>query len=69
MRWKRVNLKQGQGPGKIWGHTCNSMGDGRLLYIFGGYGHDGRVTNKVFVFNTGKFKKFSPKFVVEITFE
>ena len=55
MQWKMVKLKQGQGLGKIWGHTCNSMRDDRLLYVFGGYSHDGRVTNKVFVFNTGKF--------------
>ncbi|CAN1296796.1 Rab9 effector protein with kelch motifs [Linum perenne] len=40
------------GPGKRWGHTCNSVRGGRFLYIFGGYGRDNCHTNQVHVFDT-----------------
>lgn len=42
------------GPGKRWGHTCNSVKNGRALYVFGGYGKDNRQTNDVHVFDTAK---------------
>jgi hypothetical protein len=68
MRWERVQLQpehqaqhqQGvlgeneiHGPGKRWGHTCNAIREGRLLYVFGGYGKDNCQTNQVHVFDTG----------------
>lgn len=69
MRWERVHLQpphQAQhhpqgvslqngiyGPGKRWGHTCNAIKEGRLLYVFGGYGRDNCQTNQVHVFDTG----------------
>ncbi|ONI08899.1 hypothetical protein PRUPE_5G207100 [Prunus persica] len=40
------------GPGKRWGHTCNAIKEGRLLYVFGGYGKDNCQTNQVHVFDT-----------------
>ncbi|CAN1839937.1 Kelch domain-containing protein 3 [Linum perenne] len=40
------------GPGKRWGHTCNSVRGGRFLYVFGGYGRDNCHTNQVHVFDT-----------------
>ncbi|KAJ6418456.1 hypothetical protein OIU84_001759 [Salix udensis] len=62
MRWERVQqqqqLQQGvaieelNGPGKRWGHTCNSIKGGRFLYVFGGYGKDNCQTNQVHVFDT-----------------
>ncbi|KAH8487145.1 hypothetical protein H0E87_025934 [Populus deltoides] len=62
MRWERVLLQQQQqqgvqieelnGPGKRWGHTCNSIKGGRFLYVFGGYGKDNCQTNQVHVFDT-----------------
>ncbi|XP_050375995.1 uncharacterized protein LOC126793498 isoform X2 [Argentina anserina] len=65
MRWERVHLQpphQAQeavlvhngmhGPGKRWGHTCNAVKEGRLLYVFGGYGRDNCQTNQVHVFDT-----------------
>ena len=42
------------GPGKRWGHTCNSVKNGRFLYVFGGYGKDNFQTNDVHVFDSGK---------------
>ncbi|CAN6477123.1 unnamed protein product [Victoria cruziana] len=42
------------GPGKRWGHTCNSIKGGRFLYVFGGYAKDNCQTNGVFVFDTVK---------------
>ncbi|KAF3793548.1 Kelch domain-containing protein 3 [Nymphaea thermarum] len=42
------------GPGKRWGHTCNSIKGGRFLYVFGGYGKDNCQTNEVHVFDTIK---------------
>lgn len=42
------------GPGKRWGHTCNSVKNGRFLYVFGGYGKDNCQTNDVHVFDSGK---------------
>jgi hypothetical protein len=64
MRWERVLQQQQQqqqgvqieelnGPGKRWGHTCNSIKGGRFLYVFGGYGKDNCQTNQVHVFDTG----------------
>ena len=41
------------GPGKRWGHTCNSVKNGRALYVFGGYGKDNKQTNDVHIFDTG----------------
>lgn len=41
------------GPGKRWGHTCNAINGGRLVYVFGGYGKDNCQTNQVHVFDTG----------------
>ncbi|KAI4335890.1 hypothetical protein L6164_014488 [Bauhinia variegata] len=66
MRWEKVQVNplQGQGvaqqgvvelsgPGKRWGHSCNAIKGGRLLYVFGGYGKDNCQTNQVHVFDTG----------------
>ncbi|XP_030532409.1 rab9 effector protein with kelch motifs-like [Rhodamnia argentea] len=62
MRWERVLFSQAQepeqsteeagGPGKRWGHTCNTIKGGRFLYVFGGYGKDNCQTNQVHVFDT-----------------
>ncbi|KAJ8553730.1 hypothetical protein K7X08_024408 [Anisodus acutangulus] len=52
MRWEKVAGNGGGGPGKRWGHTCNAVQGGRLLYVFGGYGKDNKHTNKVHVFDT-----------------
>ncbi|KAK3029942.1 hypothetical protein RJ639_038170 [Escallonia herrerae] len=59
MRWEKIQTQArhgGQGfcggPGKRWGHTCNAIGGGKLLYVFGGYGKDNCQTNQVHVFNT-----------------
>ncbi|KAK3037975.1 hypothetical protein RJ639_030680, partial [Escallonia herrerae] len=58
MRWEKIQMQtrhggQGfySGPGKRWGHTCNAIGGGKLLYVFGGYGKDNCQTNEVHVFN------------------
>jgi len=40
------------GPGKRWGHTCNAIRGGKLLYVVGGYGKDNSQTNQVHVFDT-----------------
>ncbi|CAJ1975402.1 unnamed protein product [Sphenostylis stenocarpa] len=52
MRWEKVKGLGGDGPGKRWGHTCNTIRDGRLLYLFGGYGKNNCLTNQVHVFDT-----------------
>ncbi|XP_010539984.1 PREDICTED: acyl-CoA-binding domain-containing protein 4 isoform X2 [Tarenaya hassleriana] len=62
MRWERVRQQYPQvglgessaGPGKRWGHTCNAIKGGSLLYVFGGYGRDNCQTNLVHVFDTEK---------------
>ncbi|XP_021286156.1 kelch domain-containing protein 3 isoform X2 [Herrania umbratica] len=63
MRWEKVRLclqevggvgEACPGPGKRWGHTCNSIKGGRFLYVFGGYGKDNCQTNQVHVFDTAK---------------
>lgn len=48
------------GPGKKWGHTCNSVKNGRYIYVFGGYGKNDCQTNDVHVFDTGT-QHFSPQ--------
>ncbi|XP_074317045.1 uncharacterized protein LOC141653240 [Silene latifolia] len=50
MRWERV--KGGVGPGKRWGHTCNAVRGGTMVYVFGGYGPDNSHSNKLHVFHT-----------------
>lgn len=56
MRWEKVQLRGGGGgPGVRWGHTCNAIAGGKLLYVFGGYGKNQCQTNQVHVFNTGDF--------------
>ncbi|KAK9054443.1 hypothetical protein SSX86_025521 [Deinandra increscens subsp. villosa] len=50
MKWEK--LETHGGPGKRWGHTCNAVRGGQLLYIFGGYGEDNTQTNKVHVYDT-----------------
>lgn len=70
MKWERVQVKYraretpekipkarrggAHGPGRKWGHTCNAVKKGRLLYVFGGYGRDECQTNDVHVFDTTK---------------
>ncbi|XP_068464561.1 acyl-CoA-binding domain-containing protein 5 isoform X2 [Phaseolus vulgaris] len=65
MRWEKVEVKaigteggeggnEVYGPGKRWGHTCNAVKGGRLVYVFGGYGKDNCQTNQVHVFDTVK---------------
>ncbi|XVF54447.1 hypothetical protein PTKIN_Ptkin05aG0180800 [Pterospermum kingtungense] len=65
MRWEKLQLYQQEvggvggeaacaGPGKRWGHTCNSIKGGRFLYVFGGFGKDNCQTNQVHVFDTAK---------------
>lgn len=44
--------QQRGGPGVRWGHTCNAIRGGKLLYVFGGYGKDRCQTNQVHVFDT-----------------
>ncbi|VVA95232.1 unnamed protein product [Arabis nemorensis] len=60
MRWERVRQQNQQvglgdssssGPGKRWGHTCNAIKGGRFLYVFGGFGRDDCLTNRVHVFD------------------
>ncbi|TQD72389.1 hypothetical protein C1H46_042080 [Malus baccata] len=47
-----VAVGEVSGPGKRWGHTCNAIKEGRMLYVFGGYGRDNCQTNEVHVFDT-----------------
>ncbi|XP_057952486.1 uncharacterized protein LOC131146738 isoform X2 [Malania oleifera] len=63
MRWERLQQQMGgeapemagaSGPGKRWGHTCNAIKGGKLLYVFGGYGKDNCQTNQVHIFDTVK---------------
>ncbi|XP_013619598.1 PREDICTED: tip elongation aberrant protein 1 [Brassica oleracea var. oleracea] len=59
MRWERVQRQVGlsdssSGPGKRWGHTCNTVKGGRFVYVFGGFGKDGYFTNQVHVFDAGR---------------
>lgn len=54
MKWEKLEIQNG-GPGKRWGHTCNAVRGGQLMYIFGGYGEDNTQTNKVHVFDTSRF--------------
>ncbi|KAF5792633.1 putative galactose oxidase/kelch, beta-propeller, kelch-type beta propeller [Helianthus annuus] len=51
MRWEKLDTHNG-GPGKRWGHTCNAVRGGQLLYIFGGYSQHNTQTNKVHVYDT-----------------
>lgn len=64
MRWEKLEtqIKNGglvgptsAGPGKRWGHTCNSIRGGRFLYVFGGYGKDNCRTNQIHIFDTGGY--------------
>ncbi|XP_057517343.1 uncharacterized protein LOC130798399 isoform X1 [Amaranthus tricolor] len=52
MRWERWSQEKEGGPGKRWGHTCNAIKGGKLLYVFGGYGQNNSQTNQVHVFDT-----------------
>ncbi|KAL6972480.1 hypothetical protein U1Q18_005191 [Sarracenia purpurea var. burkii] len=63
MIWEKLQMQSGVGeggwdmglmcgPGKRWGHTCNAIRGGKLLYVFGGYGKDNCQTNQVHVFDT-----------------
>ncbi|KAH7850941.1 hypothetical protein Vadar_004872 [Vaccinium darrowii] len=55
MRWEKLQMREMGpmcGPGKRWGHTCNAIRGGKLLYVFGGYGKDNSQTNQVHVFDT-----------------
>lgn len=54
MRWEKKSeaMKTGSGPGKRWGHTCNAIRGGKLVYVFGGYGQHNCQTNQVHVFDT-----------------
>ncbi|XP_028059170.1 RING finger protein B-like isoform X2 [Camellia sinensis] len=56
MRWEKLQIQstvgEGCGPGKRWGHTCNAIRGGKLLYVFGGYGKDECRTNQVHVLDT-----------------
>ncbi|KAM7471228.1 hypothetical protein LguiA_009411 [Lonicera macranthoides] len=61
MRWQKllIETRHGDGggsggPGKRWGHTCNAVRGGKLLYVFGGYGKDNCQTNQVHVFETAQ---------------
>lgn len=49
------------GPGKRWGHSCNSVKGGRYVYVFGGYGGDTCQTNDVHVYDTAKQTWSKPK--------
>ncbi|KAK4402271.1 Kelch domain-containing protein 3 [Sesamum angolense] len=60
MRWEKVQQRGGSGgPGVRWGHTCNAIKGGKLLYVFGGYGKNQCQTNQVHVLDTdgGKLGK------------
>ncbi|KAL2340655.1 hypothetical protein Fmac_008595 [Flemingia macrophylla] len=50
MRWEKVKKLEG-GPGQRWGHTCNAIKGGRLLYVFGGYCKHNRQANSVHIFD------------------
>lgn len=56
IRWEKVQASGvGGGPGVRWGHTCNAIRGGKLLYVFGGYGKDQCQTNQIHVLDTGNF--------------
>ncbi|KAG0616185.1 hypothetical protein M758_5G097000 [Ceratodon purpureus] len=42
------------GPGKKWGHTANTVKNGRYLYVFGGYGKDDCQTQDIYIFDSVK---------------
>ncbi|KAL9148457.1 hypothetical protein ABFS82_12G042500 [Erythranthe guttata] len=53
MRWERVQRREvSGGPGVRWGHTCNAIRGGKLLYVFGGYGKDQCQTNQLHILDT-----------------
>uniref|UniRef100_A0A161Y0Z7 Uncharacterized protein n=1 Tax=Daucus carota subsp. sativus TaxID=79200 RepID=A0A161Y0Z7_DAUCS len=61
MRWEKLEAQStngglvgptSSGPGKRWGHSCNSIRGGRFLYVFGGYGKDNCRTNQIHIFDT-----------------
>lgn len=41
------------GPGRKWGHTSNTVKNGRYLYVFGGYGKDDCQTQDIYIFDSG----------------
>lgn len=43
-----------EGPGKRWGHTVTATTDGKVIYVFGGYGKAERQTNDVYCYNIGR---------------
>ncbi|KAL9243311.1 hypothetical protein vseg_017213 [Gypsophila vaccaria] len=51
MRWERLK-SWGVGPGKRWGHTCNAITGGKLVYVFGGYGVNNSHSNLLHVFHS-----------------
>uniref|UniRef100_A0A7N0UYB7 Attractin/MKLN-like beta-propeller domain-containing protein n=1 Tax=Kalanchoe fedtschenkoi TaxID=63787 RepID=A0A7N0UYB7_KALFE len=51
MRWEK-HPTHPRGPGRRWGHSCNAVHGGKLVYVFGGYGQENCQTNKVHVFDT-----------------
>ncbi|XP_047340080.1 RING finger protein B-like [Impatiens glandulifera] len=54
MKWEKLQIQPTvtSGPGKRWGHSCNAINGGKLLYVFGGFGKDNRQTNQVHIFDT-----------------
>ena len=65
IRWEKVQVSGvGGGPGVRWGHTCNAIRGGKLLYVFGGYGKDQCQTNQIHVFDAGNFSRFISFFLV-----
>lgn len=76
MRWEKVQVNPISGvaeagsvvspPGRRWGHTCNAIKGGRLVYLFGGYGKDNCQTNQVHVFDTGGFTLHSASVVIPL---
>lgn len=72
MRWEKWKqseaMEKGGGPGKRWGHTCNAIRGGKLLYVFGGYGQSNSQTNQVHVFDTGVWVFLSPLLHVFVNF-
>ncbi|KAH9623029.1 hypothetical protein KSS87_023166 [Heliosperma pusillum] len=66
MRWEKV--KGGVGPGKRWGHTCNAVRGGTMMYVFGGYGPDNSHSNNLHVFHSGSSVKLSYAYIVGASF-
>ncbi|XP_052176236.1 tip elongation aberrant protein 1-like isoform X3 [Diospyros lotus] len=58
MRWEKLQSNQEKGPtptpgpGKRWGHSCNAIRGGSLLYVFGGHTNDSSQTNQLHIFHT-----------------